>query len=270
MNNEAMQREIKNGERLQKRLVAAGVASRRKAEELIRDGRVKVDNVIITEMGYIVSPKAEIKVDNVVINKELKKYYCMNKPRSVISSVSDDKGRKTIIDIIPDKLKTERLFPVGRLDYDTKGIILITNDGEFMNALVGPKSGIQKEYLVRVEGVIKKEELIPFEKGLTIKGQKYLPALTLIESVDYKNKSSLVRIIITEGKYHQVKEMFAAINHPVKRMNRIRFGNITIEGLKEGEIRSLTPHEVKVLIELSKHDKVLKSVKNEIKNCRKY
>ena len=270
MNNEQNNSSLRNGERLQKRLAAAGVASRRKAEELIKTGHVKVNGVTITEMGFIVHPKAEISVDGITINKEVKKYYCLNKPRGVISSVSDNLGRKTIIDIIPEKFKTERLFPVGRLDYDTKGIILVTNDGDFMNALVGPKSGIEKEYLVRINGIIKKEELLQFEKGLTVKGHKYLPALVQIESVDYKNQSSLVSIIITEGHYHQVKEMFASVNHPVKRMNRVRFGNITIDGLKEGEMRALTPHEVKVLIELSKRDKVLKPTKNEIKNCRIY
>ena len=244
-------------DRLQKIIAAAGVASRRKAEEMIKEGRVKVNDQVVTEMGFIPNKHDVIKVDNVVVTKEEKKYYCLYKPRNIISSVNDEHNRVTVIDILPDSLKTERLFPVGRLDYDTKGIILITNDGDFMNKMVGQRSGIEKEYLVRIKGLLNKEEVSKLSEGLQVGKTKFLPAIINIESVDRKNDSSLVRVIITEGQYHQIKVMFEALNHPVKRLTRVRFGCISIEHMKEGEIRPLTIHEVKTLLELAKKDKVL-------------
>lgn len=244
-------------DRLQKIIAAAGIASRRKAEELIKAGRVKVNDQVITEMGFIPNKHDVIKVDEVIVTKEEKKYYCLYKPRNIISSVSDEHNRQTVIDILPDSLKTERLFPVGRLDYDTKGVLLITNDGEFMNKMVGPRSGIEKEYLVRIKGFMTKEEVSLLSEGLVVGKTKYLPAIINIESIDRLNQSSLVRVIITEGHYHQIKLMFDALKHPVKRLTRVRFGCISIENLKEGEIRPLTIHEVKTLLELAKKDKVL-------------
>lgn len=244
-------------DRLQKIIAAAGVTSRRKAEEMIKAGRVKVNDQVITEMGFIPNKHDVIKVDDVVITKEEKKYYCLYKPRNIISSVNDEHNRSTVIDILPDSLKTERLFPVGRLDYDTKGIILITNDGDFMNKMVGPRSGIEKEYLVRIKGFLNREEVTKLTEGLQVGKTKFLPAIVNIESVDHKNESSLVRVIITEGQYHQIKVMFESLNHPVKRLTRVRFGCISIENMKEGEIRPLTIHEVKTLLELAKKDKVL-------------
>lgn len=248
-------------DRLQKIIAAAGVASRRKAEEMIKAGRVKVNDIVITEMGFIPNKNDVIKVDDVILTKEEKKYYCLYKPRNVISSVNDEHNRQTVIDILPSNLKTERLFPVGRLDYDTKGIILITNDGDFMNKMVGPQSGIEKEYLVRIKGILTKEEVLRISEGLQIGKTKYLPAIINIDSIDRTNNSSLVRITITEGHYHQVKLMFEGLNHPVKRLTRIRFGCISMDDMREGEVRALTIHEVKTLLELAKKDKVLNTNK---------
>ena len=137
-----------------------------------------------------------------------------------------------------------------------------------MNQMVGPSSGIQKEYLVRVKGIVTSADLTKLEKGVKLNGRMTLPALAEIESLDRKNNSSLVRITITEGLYHQVKEMFNAIGHEVKRLTRVRFGNIKIDDLKEGEVRSLTIHEVKTLYELAKASKVLK--KEQTRNVRVY
>ena len=131
-------------ERLQKRIAESGVCSRRKAEELITAGKVKVNGVVITLLGTKVSYNDVIEVDGKIIEKEEKKYYVINKPRGVVCTASDDRGRKTILDILPERIKQERIYPIGRLDYDTKGVLLLTNDGEFMNAMVGPKSGIEK------------------------------------------------------------------------------------------------------------------------------
>ena len=232
-------------ERLQKRIAASGIASRRKAEELIKLGQVKVNDQVVTEM-----------VNNKLITKvEEKIYLALNKPQSVICSVKDEHKRKTVIDILPEIYKEFRLFPVGRLDYDTKGILLLTNDGEFMNHMVGPRSGIEEEYLARVEGVVEFKELNPLIHGLEYKGTSYLPAYVEIVSVDREHNSSLIKIIITEGKYHQVKNMFLAINHPVKKLTRTRFGVVTTKDLLSGEVRNLTVHEVKQLIALSKQEK---------------
>lgn len=247
-------------ERLQKRVAQAGVASRRKVELMIKEGRVKVNGEVITEMGILVSPKDRIEVDEIVVTSAEKKYYCLYKPRYIISSVNDEHGRKTVIDLLPPSLKSERLFPVGRLDYDTKGIMIITNDGEFMNLMVGPQSGVEKEYLARIKGIATEKDLIPLTKGLVVKEVKYLPTIVKIEDTDLKNKSTLVRIIITEGKNHQVKLMFEALGFPVKRLTRIRFGCLELGDLQEGEVRPLTIHEVKTLRELAKKDKVLKKV----------
>lgn len=255
-------------ERIQKRIAASGITSRRKAEELILEGRIKVNGEVINTLGYKVGPRDEVMVDDVVLVRLQKKYYALNKPRGVISSCSDEHGRTTVIDCIPLELKDDHLFPVGRLDYDTKGVILLTNDGDFMNQMVGPSSGIQKEYLVRVKGIVTSADLTKLEKGVKLNGRMTLPALAEIESLDRKNNSSLVRITITEGLYHQVKEMFNAIGHEVKRLTRVRFGNIKIDDLKEGEVRSLTIHEVKTLYELAKASKVLK--KEQTRNVRVY
>ena len=242
-------------ERLQKRIAECGICSRRKAEELILAGRVKVNGEIITILGTKVSPDDVIEVNGKVIEKEVKKYYAINKPRGIICTSSDDRGRKTIIDILPEQIKNERLYCIGRLDYDTKGVLLLTNDGEFMNTLVGPKSGIEKEYLARVKGIFTFTDVKKLSEGVIINGKKTLPAIVTIESLDREHGSSLVRIIITEGNYHQVKEMFKVIGHEVKKLTRVRFGHITINNLKEGEVSVLSIHDVKTLYALSKQAK---------------
>lgn len=245
-------------ERIQKRIAASGVASRRKAEELILEGRVKVNGLVVSNLGTKVGPKDEVTVDDVVVSKLSSLYLALNKPRGYISTVSDDLGRKTVIDLVPNEFKDFHVFPVGRLDYDTKGIIILTNDGEFMNLMVGPQSGVQKEYLARVKGIINASALNRLENGVMINGKMTLPAIVSLASIDRENSSSLVRITITQGMNHQVKEMFKAVGYEVKKLTRVRFGNIKIDDLSEGEIRRLTIHEVKTLIELSKQSKILR------------
>lgn len=235
-------------ERLQKMIAKSGYCSRRKAEELIMAGKVAVNGKVISEMGYKVSESDIITIDGqplILTNERI--YLLMNKPRNIIVSTSDEKNRKTVIDLLPEKYRRYRLFPVGRLDYDTKGVLLLTNDGDFMNALVGPRSEIEKEYLVRVEGILTRRDLQALEKGVQIGTYQTRPCIAYIKEIDKKNNSTLAGIILKEGKYHQVKEMFAAIGNPVKRLTRIRFGDLTAEGLKEGEVRELKPHEIKKL-----------------------
>ena len=228
-------------ERLQKYMARCGVSSRRKAEDLIKGVKVSGNDIVA--------------VDDLEIQKNEYKYLVMNKPRYLISSANDEKGRDTVISVLPAVYHDYRLFPVGRLDYDTKGVILLTNDGEFMNELVGPRSFTEKEYVVRLNGIISKAQLKAMEKGVDIGGYTTRKCQVTLESIDKKNNSSLVSIILQEGKYHQVKRMFEAIGFPVKRLTRIRFGSITAEGLKEGEVRELTPHEVKQLLVSAKVEK---------------
>ena len=243
-------------ERLQKFMARSGVASRRRSEELIKEGKVTVNGNVITEMGFKVSKNDVVEVDGVQLAIEDLKYYVINKPRYLICSANDEKNRETVISVLPESLKQYRLFPVGRLDYDTKGVLLLTNDGEFMNSLVGPKSLTEKEYLVRVEGIVKKEEIKKLMEGVVIEGNyKTRKCRAYLKSVDSKNNSSLVGIVLQEGKKHQVKNMMEAIGHPVKRLTRIRFGCISIEGLKEGDVRELTIHEVKSLVVDSSKEK---------------
>lgn len=239
-------------ERLQKYISRCGVTSRRKAEELITSGRVKVNGEVVTELGTKVESSDVVMVDDKVIQVNEYVYLLMNKPRGVVSTVSDEKNRKTVVSILPLEYQKYHVYPVGRLDYDTKGVLLLTNNGEFMNTVIGPKSTIEKEYLARVEGVFTKDDLKVITGGIKLEEYKTRKCRGYIESIDYKNNSSLVGLIIKEGKNHQVKNMFEYVNHPVKRLTRIRFGELTTEGLKEGEVRPLTPHEIKRLYVLSK------------------
>lgn len=254
--------------RLQKIIADAGITSRRKAEELILAGRVKVNGEIIKELGYKAKAQDLIYVDGELITKQDKKYYCLYKPRATISAVSDQFNRPTVIDILSAELKVYRLYPVGRLDYDTKGILLLTNDGEFMNLMVGPQSGIEKQYLARLDGIVNRTVLSTLEKGIEIDGQKTLPCIVNIVSVDRKNNSCLVDITLTEGKYHQVKKMFEKIGFSVKRLTRIRFGCVEIGNMKEGSYRPLTIHEVKTLRILSQEEKILK--RPELSRARRF
>lgn len=242
-------------ERLQKYLSACGVASRRKAEELIRTGHVKVNGILITEMGYKIKETDTIVVDDMEVEAIEHKYFVINKPRYIICSVKDEHNRKTVISILPQELQKYHLFPVGRLDYDTKGVLLLTNDGEFMNTLVGPNSFTEKEYLVRVSGIFTKEKIKILENGVNIGGYITRKCNAYISSVDKKNNSTLVGIVLQEGKYHQVKRMFESLGYPVKRLTRIRFGDISITDLAEGHVRELTIHEVKTLLVSAKQEK---------------
>ena len=177
-------------ERLQKTIAKAGIASRRKAEELIVSGKVKVNGVVVTELGTQVSPDDDISVNGVVLKKEEKVYYLLNKPRRVISSVSDEKGRETVLAYLSDV--KERIYPVGRLDYDTSGILLLTNDGDFANAMMHPSSHLPKTYEVAVNGVLTDDMLNRLAKGIMLSDGKTLPAeVVLLERSTKKNKTVL-------------------------------------------------------------------------------
>lgn len=253
-------------ERLQKVIANSGYASRRKAEELIAAGKVKVNGKVVKELGTKVGRNDEILVEGNQIAVERKVYIMLNKPAGYITTVSDDKGRRTVMDLVTDI--PERIYPVGRLDYDTNGVLLMTNDGDFTNKLIHPSSYCEKEYLARVEGIPARFLLDKLEEGIELDGFKTKPSYVKVESVDKKNNSSLVKIILTEGKYHQVKNMFKAIGHPVKKLTRVRFGCIAIEGLPKGAYRVLKPHEIKTLIELS-NKKPIPREKLDIRKMRR-
>jgi len=231
-------------ERLQKVIAASGVASRRKAEELIKDGKVKVNGNVITELGTKVDSKDTIEVNNKIIEKELKEYYLLNKPRGVITSTSDDKGRKTVIDLIDT---TARIYPVGRLDYDTTGALLLTNDGDFANILTHPKNNIDKVYLAKLNGIIKGEHINKLKDGVMLDNVLVKPSRVKLKKVDSTKNTSMVEITIHEGKNHEVKRLFESVGFLVDKLTRERIGIFNLEGLKSGEYRKLTTKEVQIV-----------------------
>ena len=233
-------------ERLQKYMAECGIASRRKSEELILAGKVKVNGKIVKELGIKVSEKDDIEVNGTYLRKEEKEYYILNKPEKTICSVSDDKGRITVIDLIDTK---EKIFPVGRLDYDTTGILLLTNDGTITNKLTHPSGSIEKTYFVKCDGIINIEDIKQLEKGIVLDGVKTKISKAKIKKIDKRNKKSYVEITITEGRNHQVKNMFAAVNHKVLKLKRIKYAFFTLEelNLSLGEYIKLTIKEIKKL-----------------------
>ena len=231
-------------ERLQKYLSSCGVASRRKSEELILAGKVRVNGKVVSELGFKVSDGDSVSVNGNLVNKQLKEYYLLYKPDKTICSVSDDKGRVTVIDLIDT---SEKIFPVGRLDYDTTGILLLTNDGEITNKLTHPSRNIEKTYYAKVDGIVLQSEIRELEKGIMIDGVRTKKAHAKIRKIDRKNNKSYVELTITEGRNHQVKKMFASINHKVLKLKRIKYAFLTLDNLKIGEYRSLSIKEVKQL-----------------------
>lgn len=235
-------------ERLQKIIAKAGIASRRKAEELIISGRVKVNGVVIKELGFKASVSDRIEVDKKVIKLQDRVYFVLYKPSSVISTVSDQFDRISVVDLLGEK---EKVFPVGRLDYDTTGVLILTNDGDFANMLMHPKYEVEKEYYVKIKGLLRKEESAILRKGIIIDGEKLKPAIVKDVKYDEKKENTFLNVIITEGKYHQIKRMFQELGHEVVKLKRVRYGSITLEGLVEGQYRALKPHEIKTLYHLT-------------------
>ncbi|MCL2521647.1 MAG: rRNA pseudouridine synthase [Erysipelotrichales bacterium] len=242
-------------ERLQKTLAAHGIGSRRKCEEYILEGRVTVNGKIVRELGTKVTAKDEILFDGKKILIEDKVYYLLNKPAGYISTVKDELDRKTILDLFAPAHLKKRIYPVGRLDIDTTGVILLTNDGELSNILIHPKNEIEKEYQVRVEGLISETALRKLTKGIMLDGVMTKPCTAYLISKDTENHSSLIRIVLTEGRNHQVKDMMNFIGHPVKKLNRIKFAGIEAKDLARGLYRELKIHEVKTLYALAKSRK---------------
>ena len=239
-----------NKERLQKVMASCGVASRRKCEEYITAGRVKVNGNVVTELGTKVSKKDIIVVDGEELNRQTLVYYALNKPTGYLTAVSDKLGRRTVMDLIDPETKKTRIFPVGRLDYDTSGLLLLTNDGNLSYNLTRSEKEVEKIYQVRVDGIINQTAVTNLIKGVVIEGIKTKPAKVEVISFDKKNNSSLIQIGITEGRNRQVRKMCKEVGFEVKKLKRLSFAGITLDGLSVGEYRELKPHEIKILYSL--------------------
>lgn len=239
-------------ERLQKVIAASGVCSRRKAEELMLQGNVKVNGEVVKELGTKVSKNDTILVHDKPLEPFEPIHYVLYKPEGCISTTDDEKGRKTVLDFVPTK---ERIYPVGRLDYDTSGVLLLTNDGEFNQMMIHPSSHIEKEYQVTVKGFVRKETSRKLERGIKIDNVR--TKRSRITKVEYnkRTESTRLHLTITEGKYHQVKRMFEAVDHEVTKLKRVRFGIITLDGMSRGDVRLLKPHEYKQLVHLANRRK---------------
>lgn len=239
-------------ERLQKVIAQSGYCSRRKAEEEIQKGHVTVNGEIVREMGVQVSSSDQVMINGILLKKEEKEYILLNKPRGVVTTTSDDKHRKTVLDLIDTN---KRLYPVGRLDYDTTGILLLTNDGELSNLMMHPKNQIDKVYIAKVEGILTGEAINSLKKGIVLDGKKTAPARVKIRKKDLKKKTCMVELTIHEGRNHQVKRMFEAVGYRVEKLKRERISFLDLKGLNSGEYRYLNPKEVKKLyFELQKND----------------
>ena len=235
-------------ERLQKVIASYGYTSRRKAEELIRKGKVMVNGKIITELGTKVEANDVISIDSVIINKDVKQeYYLLNKPRQVISSVEDKQGRITVRDLINTDA---RIYPIGRLDYDTTGLIILTNDGDLANLLMHLSFEVEKTYVAKVNKVLDKDDIKKIKSNIVVECRKVVIKRFKIKKKDFEKNTSVVELTIVEGRNHIVKKIFASMNIDVIKLSRVGYAFLTIDNLKSGEYRNLTIKEIKKLYAL--------------------
>lgn len=240
-------------ERLQKVIARSGIASRRKAEQLILDGKVTVNGQVVTELGTKVSDEDKLEVNGIPVEREEPIYILFYKPRGVISSVKDEKGRKVVTDYFRDF--EQRIFPVGRLDYDTSGLLILTNDGDFANLLMHPRYEIDKVYVAKVKGIPGRKELKQLEQGIMLEDGMTKPAKVKMLSLDKRKKTCIIEITIHEGRNRQIRRMFDKIGYPVLKLKRERYAFLDLKGLHPGAFREITPHEVKRLRALAQHGK---------------
>lgn len=237
-------------ERLQKVIASYGYASRRKAEDLIRHGKVLVNGKVITELGTKVETNDIISIDGVIINKDVKhEYYLLNKPRQVISSVTDKEGRITVTDLINTYA---RIYPVGRLDYDTTGLIILTNDGDFANMLMHPSYEVEKTYVAKLNKILDKDDINKLKKGIVIDNRKVEIKRFKVRKKDNEKNTSIIELTIVEGRNHIVKRIFESMHIDVMKLSRVGYAFLTLDGLKSGEYRQLSIKEIKKLYALKK------------------
>ncbi|MEI6592448.1 MAG: pseudouridine synthase, partial [Holophagaceae bacterium] len=229
-----------NDERLQKILAAAGIDSRRACEEIILEGRVQINGVTVTELGTKADPRRdEITVDLIPIQREAPVYILMNKPKGYVTTVKDDQGRPTVMALLKDV--AGRVYPVGRLDYNSEGLLLMTNDGALAQILMGPEHEVPKVYLVKVHRTPKPELLREFQEGFLLSGRRLKPCHIEIAE---KGDNPWLKVTLTEGKNQQIRRMFAAVGHPVSKLRRVQFGPLADPLLKPGTWRYLSPQEI--------------------------
>lgn len=233
-------------ERLQKIISQAGLASRREAESIITAGRVTVNNKVVSELGAKADPrKDKIRVDGKLIHGEKLVYLLLFKPKGVVSTLSDPQGRETVAQLVAEV--PQRVYPVGRLDYNTEGALLLTNDGSLTHALLHPSRHVKKTYIARLQGIPAEEKLDRLRTGIQLEDGMTAPAEVYLLESNREKDDSRIQLTIHEGRNHQVRRMCDAIGHSVKQLKRISFGFLTLEGLKRGQYRHLTQDEVKRL-----------------------
>lgn len=232
--------------RLNKFLSNSGVASRRKCDEIIASGKVTVNGKVVTEIGSQINEKKDkVMVEGKAVCLPSSFVYIkLNKPKGYACTASDEKGRKTIYDLVDCE---ERLFSIGRLDYNTEGLIILTNDGDFANKVSHPRYDVEKEYRVTIEGKIKESELAVLRKGVVVDGQKMPPAKVKLLSQD--ENISKISVVINEGQNRQVRRMFEAIGREIKLLKRVRIGSVRLGGLSRGQWRDLTEDELNLLVD---------------------
>jgi len=241
-------------ERLQKILAKAGLGSRRTCEELILEGRISVNGKVVKTPGVKIDPQIEeVRFDGTKIKLEKNIYLLLNKPRGYVTTLTDPQGRPTITSLL--KGVKERVYPVGRLDYNSEGLLFLTNDGELANKLLHPKYKIPKTYLVKLKGRLEDKDLMRLRKGIRLSDGKTLPAKVVVKKILPKN--TILKITIKEGRKRQIRRMAEAINHDVLSLKRIQFGPFKLGKLKRGEYVYLTPNEVKGKLNLPPKGKVI-------------
>lgn len=230
--------------RLNKFLSNSGIASRRKCDTLIEEGKVTVNGRVVSELGLKINERKDrVKVEGKEVSLPSSFVYIkLNKPKGYTCTANDEKGRKTIYDLIDCE---ERLFSIGRLDYDTEGLIILTNDGDFANKVAHPRFQTEKEYRVTCEGEIKESELAVMRKGVVVEGER-MPSAR-VEKLSFENGFTKLSVVINEGQNRQVRRMFEAIGHDIKLLKRVRIGQVRLGGLKRGEFRDLTEEELNLL-----------------------
>ena len=234
--------------RLNKYISSSGVTSRRKADELTQNGNVKVNGITIKEMGYQVQEDDIVEVNGQIIKPTKKKVYiALNKPPGYITTVSDEQGRPTVMALVTDV--QERIFPVGRLDYETSGLLIMTNDGEFFNELAHPNKKTKKTYRALVSGTVSNERIAKLRNGVDIGG--YVTAKAWVKLIKQMKTTAVLEITIQEGKNRQIRKMCKAVGNKVIELQRIAIGDVMLGRLKEGHYRKLTQEEIKSLLRRS-------------------
>ena len=235
-------------ERLQKVIAKAGICSRRKAEELIVQGKVIVNGEVCRELGTKVSGNDTIEVNGQVLENQEKEYYLLNKPRGCVCTNDDEKNRKTAVSYIETDA---RIYCVGRLDYDTTGVLLLTNDGEFTNLMTHPRYHLPKVYRVNLQGILTEDDIKVLKKGLKTKEDSYQGARVRMLETDPTRDRCIFELTIREGKNHQVKNMMKGLGYEVRKLHRVKFAGFGVDNLRPGEYRKLKPFEIKQLKQLA-------------------